>query len=176
MRPPLRGRALRREKRPEDTVKSILVGIGIAVVFAVIAGIVIPGHIRVPAGVEVAALSPDFWPKVVAWGIVLLGLALAAQAWLALRRSIPVGSVDRPERAEEWLRAGAAISAMVVYYALIPYLGIVAASIPAYIAMASLMGARRWSVVVPIGVLLPVALYFFFVEVARIPLPLGIFG
>lgn len=156
-------------------MKSILVGVGIAAVFAILATFVIPTYIRVPEGVEVAALSPDFWPSVVAWCVALLGLGLALQGWRTRRKAAADG-VDQPERPDEWLRALAAIAAMIVYYALIPSMGIVAASIPAYIGMAVLMGARRWPVVVAIGVLLPIALYFFFVKVAHIPLPLGVFG
>ena len=36
-------------------------------------------------------------------------------------------------------------------------------------------GERRWYLSLLIGVLLPVLLYGFFVYVARIPIPLGIF-
>lgn len=157
-------------------MKTMLVGFAIAAVFAVIALVVIPGYIRVPASIEVAALSPDFWPTVVAWGVVVLAVGLGVQGWLDWRKAAPGDDAEAPENPQDWLRAIAAVAAMIVYYALIPYVGIVAASIPAYIAMAALMGARRWGVVLPVSVVLPIALYFFFVKVANIPLPLGVFG
>ena len=65
---------------------------------------------------------------------------------------------------------------MFIYQQSIDSLGIVATSAVAILLMTTLSGYRNWKVIIPVAALLPVGLYYFFLKVAHIPMPLGIFG
>ena len=63
-----------------------------------------------------------------------------------------------------------------IYYLLIDWIGMVLASIIAVIVFVLKCGERRYKIMLPIAVLLPIGLYYFFLKVANIPMPLGIFS
>ena len=62
-----------------------------------------------------------------------------------------------------------------VYYLLIDWLGMVLASVIAVIVFVLMCGERRYKIMLPVAMILPVGLYYFFLKVASIPMPLGIF-
>ncbi len=160
--------------------KSIILGVILMAAFGLVLGVVIPLGVQVPSSIKVAALAPDFWPRIVTVGIIVLGAVLTAGGVVRFRRH--GASAATPPDAEE-VRARrvaaakitAAMALLLAYYALVPWLGIVVASIVALPAFAALYGERRWTVLVPLSVALPVAMYYFFTRVASIPMPLGIF-
>lgn len=157
------------------SLKRLVLGGLLIAAFGLVLGVLIPFAVRVPASVKLAALSPDFWPRIIAAGIVLLGMLVAGQGIMGIRRRGGSGSAEWFDKAEI-LRIAAAGFGLLVYYAALEPLGIVAASVLALPAFSLLYGERRIKVLVPLGVLLPVALYFFFTRVANIPMPLGVFG
>ena len=156
-----------------QSLRKLVLGGLLIVGFGLMLGVLIPLAVSVPAGVKLAALSPDFWPRRIAGGLVVLGVLLAGQGIAGLRRRS--GRGRRFNRARLF-RTGAAIAGLLAYYALVEPLGIVAASMVALPAFAWLYGERRTKVLAPLAVLLPLALYFFFTRLANIPMPLGIFA
>ncbi len=164
-----------------EHILTLVTGVFIALGFAVFALWIIPQQIYVPESVKIAALSPDYWPTLVSWLIAGLGVLLALQGGLALWRQShdPAGQADPASPSTDfrsWLRTGIIIGLMLLYYALVQPLGLVLSSMLALCLMAVLLGERRIRVLVPVAVLVPVGLYYFFVKVASIPLPLGLFG
>lgn len=147
--------------------RDLWVGVGTAVLFAYLLLVVIPNQIRTPASIANIVMSPAFWPAAIAVLAIVLGLALAAKAFIT-------GSADDDgESSPTTWRSLASIGIMIGYYLLLEPLGIVLASVIAMPALSALFGERRVVMLAPIALLLPVGLYFFFTEVAHIPMPLG---
>lgn len=137
--------------------------------------VIIPAGIVLPGGIEIAALSPDFWPQ-----LVMMGLAVAGA--IVLFQGIFPGGTGPRESEEESLSFGiaslklvTAILAVFVYYFAITYLGIVLSSCIMLVGLMMLGGERRLAILLPTAVILPVLLFYFFTYVANVPLPLGMF-
>ena len=63
---------------------------------------------------------------------------------------------------------------LVVYLLILEPLGIVMASMIGLLLFAVIFGEKKIKILLPITLLFPICLYYFFVKVANIPLPLGI--
>jgi putative tricarboxylic transport membrane protein len=165
--------------RFSDAILGVVLTLGSLLMFFVI----IPISVQLPRSNKVLALSPDFWIKIIVWLTLFLGVFLIYQglrdakqamseevkeAVLArlshhhpIRRSIFMGSI--------------AVANLFLYYFLIQWFGMVLASFIAVVTFTLLCGERRLKIMLPLAVLLPVGLYYFFLKVASIPMPLGIF-
>ena len=64
---------------------------------------------------------------------------------------------------------------MFIYQALLEPLGFVAASMLAIIVLTVLGGERRAYVVLPVAILVPLGLYWFFTVAASVQIPMGYF-
>ncbi len=163
----------------QSGLKNVVLGVVLMATFALVWLVLIPHGVQVPKNIKIAALSPDFWPRIVTAGMVLLGAAVSVSGVFHQRRHgvATVAPSDDEKRARR-MAAAKIIAAMVLllaYYALVPLLGMVVASMLALPAFAAMYGERRWTILAPLAVLLPVAMYFFFTRVAGIPMPLGLF-
>lgn len=163
-------------------MRNLILGVTLIAVFSVILFIAIPKGIWVPARLGPGAVSPAAWPRLITIGVMLLGLALIVQGTLQLRRE---GRLAKPARvtADDALslplasaKVAAALALLVLYFWFLHVLGIVLTSMIALPLFSLLYGEKRLRVLIPIAVLLPVALYYFFTVVAHIPMPTGIFG
>jgi uncharacterized membrane protein YidH (DUF202 family) len=162
--------------------KDILLGCLLALGFGLALWIFIPAAVPVPNSIKVAALSPDFWPKIIAVGLAIMGLILIVQGAIRLVRQRTAAEGRKPRKAASatgrrsvFLRTVGIMFGLLVYYQLVEPLGIVVSSMLAIVAFALLYGERRFKMLIPIAVLLPIGLYYFFVKVANIPMPLGFF-
>jgi len=163
-------------------LKDIFLGGLLAGGFSLVVWVLIPAAVPVPKSIKVAALSPDFWPKIIAVGLAILGLVLIAQGAIRLVwgraetvRKTEVEAVSTAGRRSVFIRTVGIMFGLLVYYKLVEPLGIVASSILAIMVFALIYNERRWKVLIPVAVLLPIGLYYFFVKVANIPMPLGLF-
>ena len=146
--------------------------------------VVIPLGVKVPKSNKVLALSPDFWIKIIVWSTLCLGAYLIYQGLRSAREQLSEDKIDEIERnrahhhptGRAVLLASLAVLNLFLYYFLIQWLGMVLASIISFITFVLLCGERRIVIMVPLAVLLPTALYYFFLKVASIPMPLGIFS
>lgn len=138
----------------------------------------IPIGVNAPARVAVEALAPAFWPSIILWMTLILGGVLLAQGvFESFRRVSVVEEIDGgylPAR-EAVFRLGVAVVFLFIYYFLIEAIGMVAASVLAILAFTWFSGERRYAFFVPVAILLPMALYYFFTAIAHVPLPLGYF-
>ncbi len=146
--------------------------------------IIIPISVQVPKSNKVLALSPDFWIKIIVWITLLLGAYLILQGLRNARRELSeaeTAAIKEKQTHHHSLRRSIlmvliAIANLFLYYFLIQWLGIILASSISVVTFVLLCGERRLKIMLPIAALLPVGLYYFFLKVASIPMPLGIFS
>lgn len=162
--------------------KSVLAGVFFGVLALAAIFFLIPTGVRVPGGVKIAALSPDFWPTIIAWAAVFASAALILEATLL---SSPSDDVDEDfeEQAKydlatlpAALRTIVLTAALFVFYFTLSVGGMVAASIVLIAAMMLFFGERKYLLVIILSAFVPIALYIFFRFVANVPIPLGVFG
>lgn len=146
---------------------------------------IIPSGVVVPKSVNIVALSPDFWPKVIAGGVTISALFLIAESLLMrLPHPIEEEDVEGHEESEAQyqldtlpgtLRMIILIGALFLFYFYLTTFGIVASSIVLMPAMMLFFGERKWRLIVPLSLFIPLGLYLFFLHIAGIPMPLGLF-
>jgi len=154
-------------------IRERLTGIGVALAGVVLFAVLIPYGIDQPGNVEHAALAPDFWPRIIAVIIMAMGVLLAVR---------PMSEEDDEEDGGDaggWRRRlsglAVALGALFGFYFLIPSLGMVVPGVAVIFALMVFGGERRWLLAAALGAGVPILLYVFFVHVAGIPIPLGVF-
>lgn len=146
--------------------------------------VIIPVSVQVPKSNKVVALSPDFWIKIIVWFSLFLGVYLIVQGLLSARQELSKEKIAAIKLAQtrhhsfgkSIVMVCVAVANLFLYYFLIQWLGMVLASSISILTFGLLCGERRIKILLPIAVLLPVGLYYFFLKVASIPMPLGIFA
>jgi len=166
------------DERMHGAYKDIGLGVFLTAVSLIVLFWLIPVGIQSPGNIKEAVLAPAFWPQIIVAGLVVLGGVLAAQGVLCLRR-IRQGVEERaPPVGRNVLgnvKAVAAIALLFAYYWSMIWGGIVVPSILAIIVYTALHGERRIHYYGPLGIVFTLALYYFFLKVAQVPMPLGIF-
>lgn len=142
----------------------IFIALGVALL-----AVIVPLGIVEPRKVRFAALSPSYYPKIVAGVLLLLGVAVA---WRSRREARAAPASNRHPNAR--LRIAAFIALLAAYALLLPRLGFVAAGCLGLLAAFWIAGERRVRLILPLAVLVPLMLYFFFLKVALIPIPTGV--
>ncbi len=161
----------------------VMLGGVIVFINGLLLSVLIPIGVQVPKSNKVLALSPDFWIKIIVWSTLALGVNILIKGIRRSRHELKPDEVAAVEEDLEHrhptqravLRAVAAVAGLFAYFFLIQWIGMVAASILAIIGFVLLCGERRLKITLPLAVLLPVGLYYFFVKIASIPMPLGLF-
>ena len=162
---------------------SIILIAFLGVIFFIPFGIVVPDN-------SPQALAPNFWPLIVMFLIGFSGLAIAAHGladFLHSRDSQPVqkfsknsiGMIERDSGNFSFFEAMGRVTVVIIsfliFYLIIPFVGIILSSSVILVFLIYFAGDRRWQIILPIALLLPLFLYFFFVYVANVPMPLGVF-
>ena len=162
-------------------IRERLTGVGVALLGFLIFTVLIPWGIDQPGNVEHAALAPDFWPQIIAVIMMALG------ALQALRPAPDDDDEDEDDAETEDGAEGAGrrphrlaglavvLGALFGFYVLIPSLGMVGPGMVIIFGLMVFGGERRWLPATLIAAGVPILLYLFFVHVASIPIPLGIF-
>ncbi len=170
----------------------IIAGIGFMVLAAIIIWIAIPYGVQEPKKVKFAALSPSYYPRLVAYCLFAFGALLTASRLLkkdqnskdqndaAQNKPDLPGSIDeKPDNADSSTAsmvklAGVAI-VLLLYCVALPFFGFMASSACVLLVFLVLAGERNalWLIILPI--VLPVSLHYFFTNVANIPIPVGLF-
>lgn len=166
--------------RFSDAILGAVLTVGALVMLFVI----IPISVQVPKSNKVLALSPDFWIKIIVWFTLFLGVYLVLQGLRNAKRELSEDKIAGIEEKQShhhsmgrsvWMVL-LAVANLFLYYFLIQWLGMVLASSISVVTFVLLCGERRIKIMAPIAVFLPVALYYFFLKVASLPMPLGIFS
>lgn len=114
--------------------------------------------------------EPSFFPWVVVVCLMLLSGALLVQGLRVPDTVHP--AADKSKGVGRLYLAG--FLAFVVYLALLPYLGFVAANVPFFAVLMILYGERRALWVITGSVIISLVLFFLFREIFQIRLPAGI--
>ena len=225
-------------------IRERLTGVGVALLGLLILFVLIPWGIDRPGNVEHAALAPDFWPRIIAAAMMVMGVLLAAgpvpeeddtgvedagvvdgfvekpaageveDTGGVEDTGVADGLVGKPAAGEvedtggvedagvagrlvgkpaagevedtdgggdagPWRRRlpglAAVLGTLFGFCVLIPSLGMVVPGMALIAGLTVLAGERRWPLVGVIAAGVPILLYAFFVHVAGIPIPLGVF-
>jgi hypothetical protein len=164
------------DKRRDIATAMVFLALGLGTIVYLI-----PQGVTVPSTIKVAALSPDFWPRLITYGAIAASVFLLIET---LTMHQPKGDAEIPQDAAHtqmapWLgllRALVLVVALFAFYASLTTLGIVAASVVLLCAMMLFFGERKLWLVALLSFAVPVVLYLFFRYVASVPIPLGIFG
>ncbi len=149
----------------------------IAGLFCLVGGLigyffVVPAAVFVPTKFAGTVNSPAFLPN--ALFLILIGLSAVylVQSLAAYLREQTQGRV----RASDWLLAGGTAAICIGYVAAIYIIGMtIASGLSVAIAM-YYFGERRFWVIGLVAVILPAALWYFFVKIAHILFPVPVFG
>jgi putative tricarboxylic transport membrane protein len=121
-----------------------------------------------------ARIGPNFMPKVVAGGLVVLGAWLIAEVFTGgWRDAVPDEAAARGEHAFSgaafaWVSAG-----LIVQMALIHSAGFVLAATALFACVARGFGSKRVVRDLAVGALLGIGVYLFFVKLLNVGLPAG---
>ena len=153
-------------------IRERLTGVGVALLGLAIFFVLIPWGIDQPGNVEHTALAPDFWPQIIAVIMMALGVLQAL-------RPAPDDDDEGGEDSRRWLHRvpglAVALGALFGFYVLIPPLGMVVPGVAVIFALMVFGGERRWLLAATVAAGVPILLYAFFVHIAGIPIPLGVF-
>ena len=157
-------------------------GGGFVILALVVIFVVIPAGITMPGRLENRALAPNFWPLIIMGVLGLSGAILLLQALTSKKlendsadsEGVQDAEKDRP-MPQMIFRVGTVFGVLFVFYFAISLAGIVLPSMLAVAFLTWFAGERRWKIIVPLAILLPILLYYFFVHVAQITMPLGVF-
>jgi len=129
---------------------------------------------RLPEAGGYARIGPNFMPKVVSAGLIVLGLWLLTEFFTGgWREAVPDDAAERGEHpfvgsAFIWVSAG-----LCAQMALIHNAGFVLAAMVLFGCVARGFGSRRWPRDLAIGLVLGLAVFLFFVKFLNVNLPAG---
>ncbi|MDP5292980.1 tripartite tricarboxylate transporter TctB family protein [Oceanimonas sp. CHS3-5] len=151
--------------------KDFSIGVGVLSLSLLLIYYVVPVAVISPTNVRLLVLDPAFWPNVISWMMLLIGVVMMAT------------SLSKSKEAESSRNHGLVsykkelpilllILFFVGYYLLLPDLGMVWGSSISYIFLSVFIykTKHRLSAVI-VGILLPIILYAFFYHVAGVSIP-----
>ena len=132
----------------------------------------IPYGIDTPKKIRFAALSPTYYPQIVAVILSVIGAAIIVKN----RRPLATkGTNDADEvHPNAKMRIGGFLALLAVYSLSLEFLGFVLSGVIALAASLILAGERRAVIIIAISLLLPISLFLFFYKVAYVPVPNGL--
>jgi putative tricarboxylic transport membrane protein len=152
--------------------QNLLAGLALLIFGALTLGVLIPYGVQQPPSVQYQALSPSYWPNIVAVAICTIGLALTIGA------AITGGSetAEAKEPGSIWLALRPFVALVIcfaLYFGLEP-LGFVLTCTIALAALMLLAGEYRPHIIVPVALIVPLSLHLFFTKAASVPIPMGV--
>ncbi|EBA07048.1 tripartite tricarboxylate transporter TctB family protein [Sagittula stellata] len=141
---------------------------------ALFAAIVIPAGVTTPGSVKHLPLSPAFLPYVLTGAIALFALVHLLEALFAPH--VPDDDATPPDLHAHWKLRLLVLCVLLLIYLLVPEtLGMLLTSIVVTVVLMAMGGERRPLVLLGVGITVPLLIYLFFVHVAQVPMPAGIF-
>ena len=132
----------------------------------------IPFGIDSPKKIRFAALSPTYYPQIVAVILSVIGAAIIFK----YRRPLKTKGTDELDEVHPnaKMRIGGFLGLLAVYSFSLEFLGFVLSGVLALAASLVLAGERRPFIIIAMSLLLPISLFLFFYKVAYVPVPNGI--
>ena len=121
-----------------------------------------------------ARIGPNFVPKVVAGGLILLGVWLLAEYFTGgWREAVPDDPAARGEHAFVWPAFAWVSAGLLLQMALIHRAGFVLAAMALFACVARGFGSARTARDLALGLVLGLAVFLFFVKFLNVNLPAG---
>ena len=133
--------------------------------------VLIPFGIVSPSDVDILALAPEFWPLLIASVFTLMGILLTILPDKTEDESL----IDRNFLKRRVPRLAAILAVLLAFYFVVPVAGMVLPAMILIFGLSWFAGERRWKLLILLSSIVPILLVLFFVLVANIPIPLGIF-
>ncbi len=135
----------------------------------------IPYAVTSPSNVPKLVLAPTFWPTIVGWLIIGLGVLLTLLRFFGAAAHDPADDDAGPASAAAWLRLAGALGVMTALVYVTPVLGMVWTAMLAFAGLSLLVRSSRPVMSAVVAIVLPLALYGFFAHVAGVAVPQGDF-
>ena len=152
--------------------KHFLSGVFMLAVGLLLLLLLIPIGIDSPKKIRFAALSPTYYPQIVAVILSVIGVAIIfknRQPFIAKE----TGELDDVHPNAK-MRIGGFLALLAVYSFSLEFFGFVLSGVLALAASLPLAGERRAFIIIAISLLLPISLFLFFYKVAYVPVPNGL--
>ena len=131
--------------------------------------LLIPRGVVEPGNVELAILSPSYYPKIVSYILILIGLGIFI-------KNFPNGFFEESEKIEKkyLFRILIIFITILTIVFFLPTFGIPLTSGIALLFLLMLGGERKPIIIFLVSTLVPLLIYLFFTKVAQIPIPNGL--
>ena len=146
-------------------------GIIMLVIGLLVAVVLIPHGVKEPSSVQFAALSPSYYPRIVAAVLSALGAVIILRSFIV---PAPSDEQKSDRRSDAAVRTLFVFALLAGYGLTLPWLGFILGSAIAMWIAFFLAGEKRLHITLPLAILIPLGLYFFFLKVAKVPIPLGV--
>ena len=137
--------------------------------------VAIPFGITSPSNISKIVLSPVFWPQVLSVLLGITGIALMVSANGAKDDCVDDNEDLKVSTAGGFKRLFLMGILMTAYVIAIPKLGLVWASMIAFVALSVLIKSSRPRTAIITAIVIPLILYLFFAHVAGMSIPQGEF-
>lgn len=150
-----------------------LLGLFLSTFFAFVLFVMIPKGIDVPTVHDPGQLSPSAYPLWIA--TVAFSLSLLLTFVSLFRARLSSRQMVRHVPWDVVFRVGAGFALLMLFGVFSQEIGMILGSFLLYAFYAGLSGERNWTRLILVDVCLCCLLYFFFVKLAALPVPLGPF-
>lgn len=151
--------------------KEFSIGAGVVFLSLMLIYYIVPVAVVSPSNVRMIVLDPAFWPNVISWMMLLIGMFMMAASLLKKQKAESSENKNLFSYKKE-LPLLLLVLFFSGYYILLPDLGMVWGSSLAYILLSVFICKTRHRLsAVLVGILLPIVLYAFFYYVAGVSIP-----
>jgi putative tricarboxylic transport membrane protein len=157
--------------------KDVVLGVALLAISIFVLAWLIPVGIDSPGTISNPALAPAFWPRLIMIAMTALSVVVLFQGLNRIRivRAEGIKAEPHVRNIAGNLKTAIAAVGLFVFTWTMTWGGIVVPSMVALAFYMALYGERRLAIIIPVSMGVPLALYFFFLKVALVPMPLGIF-
>lgn len=114
-----------------------------------------------------------FWPKLVAWGIIILGALIIVHEILSARKA-PAKKTEKSKSKPRYDRVLIILVMLVIWYVMFTRFSYVIATTLLMIGISYVLGYRNWKALIPTAVVTSVVLYVAFSQLFNVRFP-GVF-
>ena len=122
-----------------------------------------------------SVINARFFPKLMGGILILLSIGMVVENYF--RKSTgrsKASDEDRKKLKGEWARLSAVAIICLLYYLLFQPLGFLLSSLLFMLGFLTFLGVRKWHVILPLSVLVPLCVYLLFKTILGAPLPDGL--
>jgi len=122
-----------------------------------------------------SVINARFFPKLMGSILILLSIGMAVENYFRISTGPSKPSdEDKKKRKGDWARLSAVAIICLLYYLLFQPLGFLLSSLLFMLGFLAFLGVRKWHVILPLSVLVPLCVYLLFKTILGAPLPDGL--